>query len=90
MNIYYSPAFRKMYKRLPQRLKLAAEEKEKIFRQNPFDTRLDTHKLGGKLRGYWAFSIDYHYRIAFSFVLGGDVRFHAVGTHNIYKRLRRR
>lgn len=73
-----------MYKKLPERIKMLAEEKEPIFRSNPFDNRLLTHKLGGRLKKYWAFSIDYHYRIIFSFEAGNEIRFHAIGTHKIY------
>jgi mRNA-degrading endonuclease YafQ of YafQ-DinJ toxin-antitoxin module len=52
VEIYYSPHFIKMYKKLPKQVKLAAEEKEKIFRQDPFGPRLKTHKLTGKLKDY--------------------------------------
>lgn len=84
IEIFYSPQFAKMYKRLPRHIKEAAEDKEKLFRLNPYDSRPHTHKLSGRLKNYWAFSIDYHYRIIFSFVDDNIVRFHAVGTHSIY------
>jgi len=58
MKIYYSSKFAREYKRLPKPIKLADEEKEQIFRQNPFDPRLQTHKLKGKLKEFWPFSID--------------------------------
>lgn len=84
VEIEYSPKFARMYTKLPRSTKNAAEEKEKIFRQNPFDLRLKTHKLTGQLKKYWAFSIDYRYRILFSFEGKGLVRFHTVGTHDVY------
>ncbi len=40
--------FERQYKRLPQLVKTKAKEGEHIFRQNPFDSRLATHKLHGK------------------------------------------
>ena len=85
MKIYYSSKFAKEYKRLPQETKLAAEKKEKIFRKNPFDSRLKTHKLTGKLKEYYSFSIDYQYRIIFEFAEKDIIWFHSVGTHSIYK-----
>lgn len=85
MKIYYSSKFAKEYKRLPQKIKLAAEKKEKIFRKNPFDSRLKTHKLTGKLKDYHAFSIDYQSRIIFEFTDKDIIWFHSVGTHAIYK-----
>ncbi len=84
LRIYYSTKFAKEYKKLPISIKRAAEKKEKIFRKNPQDPSLKTHKLAGKLKGYSAFSIDYHYRIIFELKKYGIVWFHSVGTHTIY------
>lgn len=84
MNIYYSTKFAKEYKRLPKDVKLLAEEREKIFRKDPFDPKLKTHKLSGRFKEYYSFSIDYQYRIIFEFNKK-DVWFHSVGTHAIYK-----
>lgn len=85
MKIFYSSKFAKEYKHLSKRLKLAAEEKEKIFRKDPYSPQLKTHKLTGKLKEYWAFSIDYQYRIIFEFRDKNVVWFHSVGTHEIYR-----
>ena len=85
MKIEYSPKFKRLYKDLPRYVKILAAERENIFRTNPFDPRLKTHKLSGALRNYWAFWIDYKYRIIFSFIDTGTVRFHIVGDHSIYK-----
>lgn len=83
--IYYSSTFEKAYKKLPEQVQLSAEAREAIFRANPFDPRLRAHKLRAKLKGYWAFSIGYHYRIIFSFITDKEVKFHAIGTHSIYE-----
>lgn len=84
MIVYYSSKFAKEYKRLPKKVKLSAEEKENIFRKDPFDPRLKAHKLIGKLQQYWSFSIDYQYRIVFEFAGKDIIWFHSVGTHAIY------
>ncbi|MBI3274256.1 MAG: type II toxin-antitoxin system mRNA interferase toxin, RelE/StbE family [Candidatus Colwellbacteria bacterium] len=67
MRIYYSSQFERAYRKLPLPIKEITEEKEQIFRKNPFDPRLNTHKLGGRLKEYWAFRIDHRYRIIFEF-----------------------
>lgn len=84
MKIYYSTKFGKEYKKLPKQIKLVAERKEKLFRENPFSLQLKTHKLTGKLKDYWSFSIDYRYRIIFEFADKDIVWFHSVGTHTVY------
>jgi len=85
MKIYYSSKFEKEYKKLPLKVKRLAEKKEKVFRKNPFEPSLKTHKLTGKLKSYYSFSIDYQYRIIFELVKKGTVWLHSVGTHEIYK-----
>lgn len=87
MEIIYSPQFARDYRRLPETTRRKAEEKEKIFRVNPFDNRLKTHKLSGRLADCFAFSIDYRYRIIFEFLDGKKLIFHAIGDHSIYKKL---
>lgn len=86
MRIIYSPKFAREYRKLPQDVKLLAEEKERVFREDPLDPRLKTHKLHGFLRDFWSFSIGYRYRIVFEF---GDSRgvvyFYSVGNHDIYQ-----
>lgn len=85
MEIEYSPKFQKQFKKLPKEVKENALLCEKIFRKNPFDPKLKTHKLHGIMKEYWAFSTSYNYRIGFTFVDGDLVHFHAIGTHDIYK-----
>jgi len=85
MQIFYSPEFVRKYKKLPNSLKDSAKKKEKVFRDDPFDVSLKTHKLQGKFREFWAFSVDYNYRIIFKFEQNNEVRFYSIGGHSIYK-----
>lgn len=85
MKIIYSGKFIKEYRKLPKQIKLLAEEKETIFKQNPFDFRLKTHKLKGKLKEFYAFSVAYSWRIIFHFESEDIVGFDTIGTHEIYK-----
>ena len=84
MKIVTTSKFRRAYKKLPPALKNKAGQKEKIFRENPFDRQLDTHKLKGKYSRYWSFSITGSYRIMFDFMKDDEVAFINVGNHNIY------
>lgn len=84
-KIYPTTHFVRAYKNLPEKIKDYAKHKEKIFKTNPFDPRLKTHKLKGKLKNYWSYSIDYDYRIMFRFIDEGTVLYYDIGTHAIYK-----
>ena len=85
MKILYTSKFRTSYKKLPSSIKNEAEEKEKLFRKDPFDPILKTHKLTGKFKGFWSFSIDFKHRIIFELVDAQTIWFHSVGTHQIYR-----
>ncbi|PIZ73629.1 type II toxin-antitoxin system mRNA interferase toxin, RelE/StbE family [Candidatus Peregrinibacteria bacterium CG_4_10_14_0_2_um_filter_43_11] len=84
MEIIYTSRFNRVYKKLRIKIKLLAERQELIFRKNPFDHRLRTHKLTGSLEGFWSFSIDYEYRIIFTFGKNDEVFFHLIGNHQVY------
>ncbi len=83
-NIFYSPHFEKSFKLLPHKIKKQASEKGKVFRKDCFDERLRTHKLKGKLKKYWSFSVNHSYRILFEFYNQNEVIFSDIGTHSIY------
>lgn len=84
VKISYSRKFLKSLSRLPNRIILQAQEKENIFKENPFDLRLRTHKLHGKEKGIWAFWITNSYWIKFIFLPKEEILFLDIGTHEIY------
>ncbi len=86
MEIHYTNHFVRKYKKLPREIKDLAKDKEKIFRDNPFDNILKTHKLSGKMGGRWSFSITHSYRIIFRMLENNIFVFHDVGNHDIYKK----
>lgn len=69
---------------MPLKVKRKAEVREKLFRESPFHPSLDTHKLHGKLKNQWSFSIDKKFRILFEFD-NSDVIFLNAGDHEIYR-----
>lgn len=86
MEIIYSSKFAREYKRLPSSVKLIAEKQEEVFREDPFDSKLETHKLKGKMAGFLSFSINYKHRIIFEFGENKNiVHFLSVGDHSIYQ-----
>jgi mRNA-degrading endonuclease YafQ of YafQ-DinJ toxin-antitoxin module len=84
-RIKISSRYKKSFRVLDPQIQEKAIEKINIFRENPFDSKLKTHKLHGKDKDCWAFWIDYRYRIKFTFLSENEVLFLDIGTHNIYK-----
>lgn len=85
MKIYYFSKFANRYKKLPNKIKAITKEAEKLFRADPFASKLKTHKLSGELKNYWAFSIGGKYRIVFEFYKKNIVLFHDIGGHEVYR-----
>ena len=84
VSIYTTSKFRKAFRTLPRNIQKRAFEKENIFREDPFDRRLRTHKLAGKLKGRCSFSVDRSYRVLFRFKNKTEVIFENIGPHAIY------
>lgn len=84
MTIFYHPRFHKSFAALPEVFQHKVERRVSIFRKDPHDHRLDTHKLHGKLQNFWSFSVDDKYRILFEFD-NSDVIFLDIGDHDLYK-----
>lgn len=84
IEIGYSSSFKKAFKKL---LKTAPELEEKfwdkidVFYENLFDIQFKTHKLSGKLKNLWSFSIDFSIRVIFSFESKDVVTLIDIGTH---------
>ena len=84
--VEYATLFEKNFERLPKHIQTLAEKKDKLFRLNAFHPSLETHKLGGKLKNDWAFSINKDYRVHFYFADDHTAVYLNVGTHEIYKK----
>lgn len=85
-KIETSSYFERAFRKLPKDLQQKVVERIAIFKQNPIDPKLNTHKLTGKLAGDWAFSVDYHNRIRFRAVDKGVAQLIDVGSHDIYRK----
>lgn len=87
-KIVFDASFEKSFKNYKKKLSDKKSDKLRerliIFKNDPFDSRLKTHKLKGNLKNYWSFSINYSDRILFRFVDDKTVFFIDVGGHSIY------
>lgn len=86
-RIKYASKFVRQFKKLPVELQENYAVKEDILKGDPFDVRLRTHKLQGKLRKYWAISLTDKYRVIFGFEGKKLVVMLAIGDHGIYEKV---
>lgn len=85
LKVHLTSDFEKSFHKLPTHIQNLAIKKDKWFRANPFDKRLQTHKLKGELKGYWSYYVDRKYRILFRFLNNEEVIYYDTGTHEIYR-----
>ncbi|MEK7611643.1 MAG: type II toxin-antitoxin system mRNA interferase toxin, RelE/StbE family [Patescibacteria group bacterium] len=83
LSVYYSRRFKKSLE-AHRSSKEAIKNKIELFVKDPFNPQLKTHKLTGKLAGFWSFSVSFHLRVLFEFIDPGTAGFVDIGTHEIY------
>jgi mRNA-degrading endonuclease YafQ of YafQ-DinJ toxin-antitoxin module len=85
MVISFSSSFKRAFKkRIKGNAALEARFWQKVeqFTIDPFDSSLKTHKLSGKLKDLWSFSLEYDERVLFYFTDDGKAVFVDIGNHD--------
>ncbi len=85
IEITFSPTFQRAFrKRIKGNTDLQTRFWQKIeqFQQDPFQPTLRTHKLSGKMKNTWSFSIEYDARVIYYFTDDGKAVFIDIGTHD--------
>jgi addiction module RelE/StbE family toxin len=85
IKLAYSPAFqwayKKLYKNNPAR-QILFQDKISLFLKDPFHTQLRTHKLKGRLKDFYSFTVEYDVRVIFYFVSDSEVVLEDIGSHD--------
>lgn len=66
IEVSFISSFRRIFKnktKVDKELYLKFWEKVELFINDPFETSLKTHKLSGKLKDLWSFSLGYDERV---------------------------
>ena len=87
MQVAFSDSFKKAF---AKRIKKSTEieqgfwDKLEFFVRDPFHSQLKTHKLSGKLKDLWSFSVEYDLRVVFYFTKDKPKKavFVDIGTHD--------
>lgn len=84
-QIFFSQPFKRAFKKRIKGRKHLEEKfwrRAEIFTSDPFDPRLRTHKLSGKLQELWSFTVEHDLRVTFYFLPQNRVMFEDIGTHD--------
>lgn len=85
INMVWDQGFKRAYKKKVKHneaLKGLFWDAIEKFSKNPFNKKIKTHKLTGKLQGLWAFSVDYDCRVIFNFLGKSEVLLVDIGGHD--------
>ena len=86
MEVSFSDSFKKAFKKRVNATTFEPEfwERLDLFIADPFEAKLKTHKLSGKLKDLWSFSIGYDLRVVFYFTKDKPTKavFIDIGTHS--------
>lgn len=85
MEILYKPTFISQFSKLEKELQEEVLEKIDLFRNQANHKSLKVHKLHGNLKNCFSFSVNYDFRIIFTYVNKKEVHLLDIGTHALYK-----
>jgi mRNA-degrading endonuclease YafQ of YafQ-DinJ toxin-antitoxin module len=85
MHVTLTYYFQRQFKKLERSLKEEAFEKIELFKLDPTHGQLKAHKLSGRLRDRYSFSVNYKIRIIYTYVSETEVALLAIGDHDVYK-----
>ena len=87
-KLHWTPKFIRSFKKaskkssqLLQKIEIALSK----IQEDYTEPSLKSHRLKGNLKGFWAASIDYNYRIVFEIIeveSNVEIILHVVGTHD--------
>lgn len=85
MEVSFSSSFRRVFKkRIRGNAELEARFWQKLeqFTLDPFEPSLKNHKLTGRLKDLWSFSVGYDERVLFYFTEEYKAVFVDIGSHD--------
>lgn len=85
MQIFFAPRFVRQFKKLSPELQADVEKAIELFRASSRDQSLNLHKLQGKLKGFFSFTVNYRYRIVCEQDGENVWALLAVGDHDVYR-----
>ena len=84
LEISATPQFRKMFSKLENSLQEEALSKMEMLRVPTNHLYLKVHKLKGKQKKHYSFSVNYKIRIVFIYLTTNEIVLTAIGDHDIY------
>ena len=85
IDIIYPHVFIRKFQRLETNVQEEVQQKIHLFKDRKNHELLKVHKLHGKFRDQFSFSINYKFRIAFRYISKNEVLFLDIDDHDMYR-----
>jgi addiction module RelE/StbE family toxin len=82
MRITTTKKFDKQFRKQPQKIQKEFAKRIEIFLSDMHNPLLNTHKLSGRLKDLWSFSVSGDIRVVFDKSFGDTVILEAIGSHS--------
>jgi addiction module RelE/StbE family toxin len=84
MQVSFKPSFIREVNKLEKSLIDEVLYKINILKNSSDYTELKIHKLHGKMKDRWSFSVNYKIRIVFKYESQKEIVLLAIGDHDVY------
>lgn len=86
INIVFTATFLKQLKKSEKKFQDEVVRKSKLFEDIKNHKNLKVHKLHGRLKDFYSFSIDFKQRIIFRYETSKEVYFMSIESHDGYRK----
>jgi len=86
MEVSFKPSFIRKFNSLTDELRTETLEKIELFKNTENHRRLRVHRLKGRLSNCYSFSVNYKFRIIFSYLSKNEAVLLAIGDHEVYEK----
>ena len=84
LTISFKASFAREFNKLEKNLRDEVLSKMNLFKNPLNHEMLKVHKLHGRMKNMWSFSVNYKTRIVFNYESKKEVAFLAIGNHRVY------
>ena len=85
INVCFKPSFIRHFNKFPRDFQDEVIEKIELFKNINNHHLLKVHKLKGKLKKFYGFSVDFQNRVVFDYISKNEAVLLMIGDHNVYK-----
>ncbi|MFT5036615.1 MAG: plasmid maintenance system killer protein [Candidatus Azotimanducaceae bacterium] len=85
IKVIYMPSFIRELQKLESDVQTETAQKVKLFEDSDNHKQLRVHKLKGRLKNKYSFSVTYSHRIVFLWEDKKTAVFLSIGDHDVYK-----